>query len=80
MSIDLRGRLDSENHAFHDADKMIGKAEVGGERDDGPGHSWDLTVRTCLLTVILHWRQNPAADHHGHAWLAPAWSRMESAH
>ena len=43
----LRRRLDAENHALHDADKMVGEAEVGGESDDWPanagaGHSLNL--------------------------------------
>jgi hypothetical protein len=29
---DLRSARDSEDHAFHDADKRIVQAEVGGER------------------------------------------------
>jgi hypothetical protein len=56
---DLRGGLDSQNHALHDADKMVGEAEVGGERDDGPGHS--PLYMGCAVTVNSHRRQDAAA-------------------
>ncbi len=41
----LRGGLDSQDDAFHGANKMIGKAEVGGKRNDGTGHRLNLHRR-----------------------------------
>ena len=38
----LRGGLDAQDDAFHGANKMIGEAKVGGERDDGTGHRLNL--------------------------------------
>ena len=45
----LRGRRDSKNDALHHADKVVGKAEVRGERNDAPGHS--PFIGTGLATV-----------------------------
>ena len=36
----LCGGRDSKDDAFHDADKVVGKAEVGGESNNGPSHSF----------------------------------------
>ena len=43
----LRGRLDAQDHAFHNADKMVGKAEVGGERDNWFGDGFTLADLRC---------------------------------
>ena len=53
---------------FHHADKMVGEAEVGGERDNGPRHSTYFTW-TSLPHCQLHRRQDAVADHHGNRGL-----------